>query len=101
MIAELLSYGEKSAISTPDLCRVLGITDTRELRQIVAKERKAGALILSSCAGYFLPESVDEVRRFVAHEDKRARSIMTAIKPARDILKQLDRLQAGQTTIDL
>lgn len=101
MIAELLSYGEKSAISTPDLCRALGIDDTRLLRQIIARERKAGAVILSSCAGYFLPETVEEVRRFVAHEDKRARSIMTAIKPARDILKQFEGLQAGQIAIDL
>lgn len=102
MIAEMLKPGERNAMSTPDLCRALGIDNTRELRLMVAKERKAGAVILSSChGGYYLPDSRSEVERFVRTERKKAISTLAALKSAKRFLKETEPGAVGQCALDL
>lgn len=102
MLEELLLHGEKNAITTPDLCRLLGLDDARELRLIVARERKAGAVILSSCrGGYFLPDNKREVERFIKTERKKAISILAALKSARRYLVEVEAETAGQCAMNL
>jgi len=75
---------------------MVGVGSARELQTIIARERKAGAVILSSCAGgYYLPASREEVEEFVRTQDKKARSIMFVLKSARQYMNQLD----GQMTM--
>lgn len=89
MIKELLKPGKENAVTTEALLAMSGIDSARELRLIVARERKAGAVILSSCSGgYYLPGNLAEVEEFIRTEDKKARSIMLALKSARRYLKQ-------------
>ena len=98
MIEELLKPGKENAVSTEALLAMIGATNARELRLIVARERKAGAVILSSCSsGYYLPGSPAEVAEFIRTEDKKARSIMRALKSARRYMKQTQ--TEGQLTI--
>ena len=98
MIEELLKPGKENAISTEALLAMIGATNARELRLIVARERKAGAVILFSCSGgYYLPGSPAEVAEFIRTEDKKARSIMRALKSARRYMKQTQ--TEGQLTI--
>lgn len=102
MIEELLKHGEKNAISTPELCRILGIKDTRSLRHLVERERKAGSVILSSCrGGYFLPEDRREIERFIRTEQKKAISTLSSLKSARRYLREIEAECGGQFAMNL
>lgn len=102
MLEEMLMRGEKNAISTPDLCERLGLDDTRALRLLVAKERAAGKVILSSChGGYFLPIDRKEVERFVRTERKKAVSTLAALKSARRYLKETEAEAEGQCAMNI
>ena len=97
MLADMLLHGEKNAISTPELCRMLGLEDARALRLLVARERAAGEVILSSChGGYFLPNDRKEVERFVQTEHKKAVSTLASLKSARRYLKETEAEAMGQ-----
>lgn len=88
MIAELLKVGKQNATTTPELCILSGIDSVRGLRGAVARERKAGAVILSNpYGGYYLPGNREEVEEFVREQDRKARSIMVALQSARQYLK--------------
>lgn len=97
MVADLLQIGKENAISTSELCCRMGFDTSRELRLAVARERKAGAVILSSCSGgYYLPRNKEEVEEFIRAQDKKARSIMCALQSARAYIRTLE----GQLSID-
>ena len=87
MIVELLPRGKINAISTTDLCKATDIDSVRELRAVVAKERKEGAIIASCKNGYFVPANIKEIEEFVHTLDSKARSIMVALQSARRLLK--------------
>ena len=88
MIVELLPKGKENAISTQSLCKAAGFDNIRTLRSAVAKERKEGALIASSSSGgYYIPADSKELEEFVSLLDRKARSIMVVLQPARKALK--------------
>ena len=87
MIIELLPKGKENAISTAELAKAVGAANVRELRRMVAKERKAGEIIASSNNGYFVPVDIKEIEEFVRTLDCKARSIMVALQSARKLLK--------------
>ena len=87
MIVELLPKGKENAISTANLAKAVGVSNVRELRKLVANERKAGEIIASSNNGYFIPADIKEIEEFVHTLDSKARSIMVALQSARKLLK--------------
>lgn len=88
MIAEMLPKGKANAISTNDLCILLGIGNIRTLRAMIAEERKEGKIIAScSTGGYYIPTEVEEIEEFVRTLDSKARSIMVALQASRKLLK--------------
>ena len=99
MICELLAIGKENAITSRDLCRTLQLKDVRELRLMVERERRAGAVILSSEKGYFLPGNKYEVERFIRTTSKKARSTMYCMKSAKKYLKDLEAVDNGQMSI--
>lgn len=62
-VADFLAPGEINAITAPKLAGLLGVSE-RDLRKLIRSERLRGGPILSSKFGYFLPASVDDLRRF-------------------------------------
>ena len=96
IISEILRRGEENALASKELCRLLGISDTRKLQILVAQERSEGIPILSSCrsGGYFLPAAGAvgelEIRRFIKTLEARARHTQDAAKAAADALKRGD-----------
>ncbi len=87
-IITLLPTGEMNAISRRQLRVLTGLSD-RKLRLQIAAERRAGALILSSTesAGYYQPESREELRRFVNSMRSRAASIYDVLGAAESALE--------------
>ena len=94
VVMEALNTGKENAISAQELCVYLGFNSVRELQNEIARERKAGAVILSTCqdgGGYFLPENDREVRQFIRTLENRAKNTYEALRSARGFLRQQER----------
>lgn len=102
-IERLLLHGQENAQSAADLAKLAGMRSTRELRLQVARERAAGALILSSCrdgnSGYYLPADGPagrlELNSFVSSMMSRGTRCFVAAQAARQALQQIE----GQTNL--
>ncbi|WP_077612997.1 hypothetical protein [Clostridium sp. Marseille-P2415] len=86
MVMEALRPGKENAISVQELYTYLKFDNVRELQKEIARERKAGAVILSNCqegGGYFLPGSDQEVKQFIKTLENRARNTFAALHSVR------------------
>lgn len=91
LVMDVLRTGKENAISAQELCAYLGLNSVRELQHIICRERKAGAVILSTCqegGGYFLPSNDQEVRQFIRTLENRAKNTFEALRSARSFLRQ-------------
>lgn len=97
LVKDALHYGRENAISSKLLASILGYPSVRELQAQVAKERAAGAVILSDAngGGYFLSEDPAELRRFTRTLEARARNTARAAQSAQRALAAA----TGQETI--
>ena len=90
MISDFLAEGKENAISSQLLADLAGCKSVRELQAVIAQERAAGEVILSTCengGGYFLPENEGEVREFIRTLESRGKNTLAALKSAREYLK--------------
>ena len=58
MIEKFLLEGKENATASQKLADLVGCKSVRELQEVIAEERAAGAGIISTCThggGYFLP----------------------------------------------
>lgn len=91
LIVEALRSGKENAISAQELCTYLKFDNVRELQREIARERKAGAVILSTCqegGGYFLPGNNQEVKQFISTLENRAKNTFAALHSAKGLLRQ-------------
>ena len=93
---EILLHGERNAVSAVYLVNRLGLKDTRDLRLAVSSARANGQIICSGKAGYYIPETREELKRFIRKMETMATSTLKALKSAREALKQIE----GQLSID-
>lgn len=95
-IADLLHEGSDNGLTLSDLERLTGL-DGREIRRRIHMERRDGTLIMAdNVHGYFLPESGDDVRRFIRSMSRRAKEIAAISRAAEDALIKAE----GQETVD-
>lgn len=92
-IAALLPEGLENAVSSKALARRCGCTSTRQLQELIARERAQGALILSSAqGGYYLPAAGRkgriELEAYVRTLHARAVNTIKAAQAARQALKR-------------
>ena len=95
MIEEFLLEGKKNATASQTLADLAGCKNVRELQEVIAQERAAGAVILSTCGrggGYFLPIPGNrrEVVEYIQTLRSRAKNTLVAIESAEEYLKQLE-----------
>lgn len=98
-IMGLLPEGKRNAISSDALTRLLHLNSKRELQQRIAKERKAGALILSSSTGgYYTSTDPAEVAAFVRTLENRAKQTFLVLRTARRFLRaaEIPRTEVGE-----
>lgn len=92
-IENMLPKGERNAVPTEKLMRMVGATSERGLREKIAEERKRGAVILSSNkmpGGYFRPESREEIAAFVRKLEKKGKSTLLAVRSAKKAMGEYD-----------
>lgn len=101
LIITLLPRGRANAIKSADLARLAGMSNIRQLQAKIARERDAGAVILSTCrngGGYYLPaegeEGRSEVSEYVRTLRARALHTLQAVRSAQSILREIE----GQVT---
>lgn len=86
-VVDYLLPGQANAIPARQLADMMGIRDTRYLRILVERERRNGAVILSSMSdlhnGYYLPGSQDDVDRYIAQQSARIRTSLDVLKSAK------------------
>lgn len=92
-IEDYLLPGEELALPARELCRVVGLENTRSLRAAIDRERLDGALILASDRGYYLPSTEpalarSELRAFLRRQD------------ARRALREMDMAAGGQLEME-
>lgn len=86
MVYERLLKGSENAVTLRYLASLLDM-DERAVRAQIARERKAGHIIISDNEhGYFLPSSAEEIRRFCRSMSHRAKEILVAARMAEDAL---------------
>lgn len=95
MIAEILketgAIGAARGVSVYALMLRTQCNSPRQVIAAVKKEREAGAIICSdNVHGYYLPATADEVRAFIAIQEKRIVSHAKTIKAARRHIKELE-----------
>ena len=91
MVEDFLREGKENAIPSKQLADLAGCKSVRELQEMIAAERAAGAVILSTAqngGGYFLPENAGEVKEFVRTLENRGKNTLLALKSARDYLNR-------------
>lgn len=96
MVMEVLPIGRENAVGSRELAERLHFESVRDLQMEIARERKAGAVILSTCGhggGYFLPDDQQEIKQFIRTLENRANNTLAALKSARELLGQ----QEGNT----
>lgn len=93
MVYEILKVGERNALSPNYLRVALGFTSNRAVQKQIEHERKQGKVILSSTqppGGYFLPETKQEIRRFIRTLENRGSKTLDALNGARALLNSFD-----------
>lgn len=102
-IQAFLLEGEANALPMRELARLVGVSE-RQARKIIERERRNGAMILSSDKGYFLP-SPDceryEIRRYIHRADARMVTNRNTIRAMKDRLKELEAQDNGQEILEL
>ena len=97
-VERLLRHGRENAIVATELMRLAGMNESKQLRNAISAERKAGALILASChrgcCGYYLPntdpeKAQAELADHINTIERRAKNSFAILKPARDALRQI------------
>ena len=88
MILSAIDKGEDNAVSLEQLINITGLPN-REVRKIIETLRRAGHVIISSDNGYYYPETVEELKRYINRESSRARSILITLSSARELLENL------------
>lgn len=102
-IEALLLQGEANAINARQLAKLAGAAGARDLRLMVERERKNGALILSSVrgrGGYYLPACGDKGKAELRAFDRRItaciKSLVIMLHPVRKALKEMEDGEHGK-----
>lgn len=96
MVYEVLKVGERNALSPDYLRATLGLTSNRAVQKQIEHERRQGKVILSSTqppGGYFLPESMYEIRQFIRTLENRGSKTLDALDGARKLLEEFEKAE--------
>ncbi|MGI6688555.1 MAG: hypothetical protein ACOX6Y_09485 [Christensenellales bacterium] len=85
---EALPAGESWAIKAEDLRVLWGLNSDRAVRQAVHSMRRNGLIVCSGNAGYWRPETMDEVKRTVKRLHGQAKATFVAAQGAAKTIRQ-------------
>lgn len=94
-IINYIPKGRNNAISRTRLRIQTGLSD-RAMREEISQARRCNCIInLQNGAGYYIPDTGEEIQRFILQETRRAKSIFWCLKGAKKALKSLKEVGNG------
>lgn len=88
-ILDYIPKGKENAISRAKLRYLTGLTDSK-MRTLIREARHETPIInLQDGKGYYVPTEIEEVDRFIAQEEKRAKSIFANLRSAKEYRKKI------------
>ena len=100
-VASVLCEGRENALTGREICRILGLNDTRDVTVLVEVERRGGVPICATTnsekPGYFLPETPEELAAYNRSLRRRIKNIAQTLDAME---KSLDDW-TGQQRLDL
>lgn len=87
LLLSMIPEGSGNAVSMDSLSGLLGVTP-RIIRQHIHNARCAGHVIAGTDEGYFVPETLPELRRYIRQTERRGRSTFAGLVAARRLLKE-------------
>ncbi len=89
---KILNYipkGRENAISREKLRQLTGLTDSK-MRDLIRQARHDVPIVnLQSGEGYFIPTKMEEIERYIAQEEHRAKSIFANLQSAKEYRKKI------------
>lgn len=82
-IIDYIPFGAENAITREQLSKVTGLNDSAMRHEIAIARRETCIINLQDGRGYYQPTSIEEVDRFIAQEEHRARSIFYNLNGAK------------------
>lgn len=82
-VLALIGTGAKNAIHQSEIIKLTGLS-SREVTIIMENLRRSGEVIISSCQGYYKPETVEELTDYINRERNRAKNILKTLQSAVD-----------------
>lgn len=93
----IIGKGKEQGIHLKELCKFTG-TEERAARKAIEAIRRKGVVICSTALdGYFLPETIEELKQYLRQEEHRGRSTFFTIKSARKLLQELNEVAENGT----
>lgn len=107
IVIDLLRKGERNAIKAERIQEHLRyyniIKNIRSIRQIILDLRKEGIIIAASSAGYFIPDNLEELSKYINIAKKRSIAGLIPLKYAimqeKEMIKQDKPLAAEQLSL--
>ena len=94
-IINYIPKGRNNAISRTSLQQLTGLSD-RQMREEISQARRYKCIInLQNGAGYYIPDTDEEIQRFILQETRRAKSKFWCLKGAKKALKSLKEGENG------
>ncbi len=81
-IFNALPVGEANALTRHELAELFGLSE-RELRAVIDRLRRSGAIICACGKGYFRPAVRREVEAYIMREERQAANVPESIKAAK------------------
>ncbi|WP_026498925.1 hypothetical protein [Butyrivibrio sp. WCD2001] len=98
-ILNLIPKGHENPISGTKL-DILANTEERDRKRAIEHLRKHGYLICANNNGYFIAETMDELRDYVRIVKRRLKTTGETIRKANKIIKRYDSQFKGQLRLD-
>lgn len=90
---DCIPKGKDSAITTENLVIMGGFKDRRDMQKTIEAARNSGFVIASKCddgGGYYIPQTVSELKSFIVTLDNRARHTLRSLQSAKQMLDDME-----------
>ena len=88
-ILNMLGAGKENAVHLKAIMKNTELKN-REARKCIEHLRRSGTVIISNKNGYFIPETPEELQKYINQETHRAKSVFYTLKNARKLLQQIE-----------
>lgn len=95
VVLSAIGTGREEGAHLRDIHRATGFGE-RTVRKVIEDIRRAGVVVCNSLDGYFFPDTLDELRRYIRQEERRGSSTFQTLDSARKLLQEQEELTGNE-----